>query len=184
MYAVRKVYVKQWDHDKPEERYTVQISKGGKPVPGIQPDRISEIEEQVMYWRKANHIHAWIVENVQDDADNRGSYYVDWEILRVLLSICKEVIKVSKLVEGTVYAGTVYSQENPKGLVQRTAGKVIEDATIAKKLLPRSSGFFFGSQEYDADYLQDVKDTRDWVAQMFEDQKNGVPGDIYYSASW
>ena len=184
MYAARRVYVKQWDHDKPEDRYTVQITKGGKPVPGIQSNRISSIEEDVMYWRKANHIHKWFVDNVSDGCDDCEGHFVDMDKLRELLTVCEKVIKASKLVEGTVYAGTVYSQENPKGLVQRTAGKVIEDATVAEKLLPTTDGFFFGTKEYNEYYLKDVKDTRDWVARMLEDHKNGVPGDIYYSASW
>ena len=65
MYAARRVYVKQWDHQSPDERYAVQIACGGRPVPGIQAGRISVIEEEVMEWRKANHIHGWFVANIQ-----------------------------------------------------------------------------------------------------------------------
>ena len=184
MYAARRLYVKQWDHQSPDERYKVQIAHGDKPVSGIQSDRISSVEEETMYWRKANHIHGWIVDNVQDGEDNCGTYHVDWDQLRALLVTCDHVIKASKLVDGMVDNGTVYDKEHPKGLVQRTAGKVIEDATVAKAILPARQGFFFGSTEYDEDYLDEVVSTYDWAFRMLADHKNGVPGDIYYSSSW
>lgn len=184
MYAARRLSVKQWDFQKPEERYTVQIACGGKPVAGIEPDRISEVGEEVMYWRKANHIHGWFVDNVQDGEDDCGTYRVDDEKLLELLEVCEKVVTASKLVDGMVYQSTVYDPKHPKGLVQRTAGKVIEDGTSAKALLPRREGFFFGYYEYDEDYLNDVIETREWAKRMLADSKAGVPGVIYYSSSW
>jgi hypothetical protein len=184
MYAARKLYVKQWSHQSPDERYTVQITRGGKPVPGVKADRISSIDEDVMYWRKANHIHAWFVDNVQDGKDGGGEYRVDDDKLRELHAVCQKVTEASKLVDGTVYAGTVYNKDHPHGVVQRTPGKVIEDATVAEKLLPTREGFFFGSTEYDEDYLDEVIRTRDWAAEMLADRANGVSGDICYSSSW
>lgn len=184
MYAARKLYVKNWSDDPAEKHYSVQITYGGKPVPGYQPERITSVEEEVMYWRKANHIHEWFVQNVQNDEDDCGKYCVAWEQLRDLLDVCNEVIEASKLVDGTVYAGTVYDKDHPGGVEQREPGKVIENSTLAAELLPTTSGFFFGSKEYDEDYLAEVIETRDWIVSMLDDQKNGVPGDIYYSSSW
>jgi hypothetical protein len=132
MYAARRTYVKQWDHQQPEERYSVQVTRGGDPVTEIQPDRVGYVEEEVMYWRKANHIHNWFVDNVQDGIDNCATYYVSPDQLKVLLDTCERVIEASELVEGAVYAGTVYDQANPKGKVLTEPGKVIEDVTVAK----------------------------------------------------
>lgn len=184
MYAHRRLYVKQWDHESADERYSVEITRGGKPVPGIQANRISTVDEEVMYWRKANHIHAWFVDNVQNGDDDQGTHFVDWDELEDLLACCKKVLKNSKLVDGAVYAGTTYNKDHPNGVVQRTPGKVIEDASVAKELLPTRPGFFFGSYEYDEYYLKDVADTHDWVVRMLADYAEGVPGDIYYSADW
>ena len=184
MYAVRRLHVKQWDHQPAEDRYSVQVARSGKPVPGIQPERISEIDEEVMYWRKANHIHAWFVDNVQDGQDNCGTYHVSWEQLRALLLRCEKLIEASELVDGMIYAGTVYDKEHPQGFVRREPGKVIKDDTVARKLLPTRAGFFFGCEEYDEDYLDDVLKTRNWIVDMLADHLNGVPGRIYYESSW
>jgi hypothetical protein len=184
MYAARKLCVVQSTFDKPKERYTVKLMRGGKPVPGIQADRISTVEEEVMYWRKANHIHNWFVEHVQDGVDDQRSYYVSWEQLEHLLDDCKKVIEASELIERAEVVGTGENGENPSGTAMGETGKVIKDPTVAKSLLPTQQGFFFGSYDYDEHYLNDVVETRDWVQRMLDDHRNGVPGDIYYSCWW
>lgn len=185
MYAVRRLHVKQYDYESPDERYTVQIARGGQPVSGIQSDRISVIEEEVMYWRKANHIHGWFVENVQFGNDDCHPYYVSDEKLRELLDTCEKVIKASVLHENDEEIWTF--KENAEGypvVTQRDPCKVIGNPTIAKQLLPRRDGFFFGSQEYDESYLKAVVETRDWAERMLADRKAGDLRDMYYSSSW
>ena len=44
------------------------------------------------YWRKANQIHKWFVDNVQDGNDNCGEYYVSHEQLKDLLDTCKSAV--------------------------------------------------------------------------------------------
>jgi hypothetical protein len=184
MRAVRRVYVKQWDHQSDDERYAVNVARGGKPVQGIQSDRIAYIEEEVMVWRKANQIHKWFVDNVQDDNDDCGTYYVPWQKLEALFLICETVVEASKLVDGGIEVAAVHSPEHPNGKTLRVSGKVIEDATVANELLPTCKGFFFGSQEYDQSYLQDVEDTRQFAGRVLAEHQDGVPGDIHYQSSW
>jgi hypothetical protein len=184
MYAVRKLNVKQWEHQSADERYTVQIARGDKPVADVQTDRISAIEEEVMYWRKANQIHGWFVNNVQGGKDDCGEYFVSCDQIRDLFSVCKKVIKASNLVEGSVLAYKTWNSKDGTWEEHREPGKVIEDTTIAASLLPTREGCFFGSTDYDEDYLNAVIETRAWAAQMLADCKNGVRGNIYYSSSW
>lgn len=184
MCAVRRVYVRQGINGNLDERYSVQIARDGKPVPGIESDRITAFEEVVMDWRKANHIHGWFVDAVQDGIDNCRDYYVPWDTLERLHAVCEEVIKDSKLVEGMVYCGERWSKEKDCWVTLREPGKLIEDSTAAQKLLPTRTGFFFGSTEYDETYLEDVVETRDWSARMLAAHKAGVPGEIFYSSSW
>lgn len=184
MYAAKRTYVKQWDYQQPKEQYSVLVTRGGKPVTDIRPERVSWVEEEVMYWRKANHIHNWFVENVQDGTDNCETYDVLPDQLKELLDVCERVIEASELVEGEVYAGTVYDQENPKGKTLVEPGKVIKDPTVAKELLPTRSGFFFGSEEYDQYYLQDVVETREWILWMLAELGDWTSAHIVYRSSW
>ena len=49
---------------------------------------VKQIELEAMYWRKANAIHGWFVENIQDGEDNCNEYYVEREQLEELLAEC------------------------------------------------------------------------------------------------
>lgn len=184
MYAVRRVDVKRDDYQPPDQRFTVTVERRGQPVLGLEPERISTVEVEDMYWRKANHIHSWFVSNIQRGNDNCAIYYVPEEKLRDLMYLCDRVIDASELVDGMVQVSTEYSKEHPKGIAKSEPGKVIKDATVAADLLPVCEGFFFGSQEYDEDYLQAVIDTRDWIARVQADRNEGICGPIFYASSW
>lgn len=53
------------------------------------------INVKVGYWRKANQVHNWFVNEVQRGEDNCAEYYVTREQLGELLQVCKDV-KASK----------------------------------------------------------------------------------------
>jgi len=50
------------------------------------------LEVQVAYWRKANQIHKWFVDHVQNGVDNCEEYYVSRDQLQLLLDTCKIVL--------------------------------------------------------------------------------------------
>lgn len=50
------------------------------------------LEVQVAYWRKANHIHKWFVDHVQDGNDDCEEYRVSRDQLQLLLDNCKLVL--------------------------------------------------------------------------------------------
>ena len=117
MYLSKKTYVKQWDHQSPEEKYEVVVTKGGKPVDGIKAKRVKYIEEEVGYWRKANQIHRWFVDNVQGGVDDCRDAYVSSEDLQKLLDLCKKVQADHSLAEtllpsasGFFFGGTDYDE--------------------------------------------------------------------------
>lgn len=45
------------------------------------------------YWRKANAIHSWFVQNVQENKDECQESYVSKEQLKELKGLCEEVLK-------------------------------------------------------------------------------------------
>jgi hypothetical protein len=84
MYLEKRHYIGN-KHRKPEERVTTSH-------PDVRTERLHELTEQVAYWRKANAIHRWFVENVQDDVDDCKEYYVTYEQLRDLLHLVKKIL--------------------------------------------------------------------------------------------
>lgn len=171
MYLTKRTYV--WDKD----RKGIVIK--GTGLENIKANRVQEIVESVGYWRKANAIHKWFVDNVQDGEDNCADYYVSREQLKELLKIVKTVLRHSKLVKGNIENG--YRFENGKQVPIIEEGLIIEDSTKAIELLPASEGFFFGSTDYNEYYIEDLKTTRKILEQILK-EKDG--GDFYYHSSW
>jgi hypothetical protein len=61
--------------------------------------------------------------------------------------------------------------------------KVLEDPTLAEDLLPTSSGFFFGSTDYDEEYFEVLEDTVTMLEQILE-ETDFENEDVYYSECW
>lgn len=53
---------------------------------------IRTVVAEIGYWRKANQIHKWFVDNVQEGVDDCKSYYVDRDQLNELKSLCERVL--------------------------------------------------------------------------------------------
>lgn len=139
------------------------------------------IFEQVGYWRKANHIHKWFVDNVQNGVDECDTYEVTKEQLEDLLNVCRKVLDNSKLVKGKIVNGQKY--ENGKMVNIYQDGEYIEDSSVAEELLPTTSGFFFGGTEYDEWYYKDVENTINIIEDVLRttDFEHEI---VMYHASW
>ena len=51
------------------------------------------VEYEIIYWRKANAIHNWFVNNCQQGIDNCQQVYVDKDNLKNLLDIIESLLK-------------------------------------------------------------------------------------------
>ncbi|KKL99000.1 hypothetical protein LCGC14_1818760 [marine sediment metagenome] len=60
---------------------------------------------------------------------------------------------------------------------------VLDKPNKAEELLPTTSGFFFGGEEYDEWYFNDLKNTIKIIEKIFN-KINLKEWDIYYSSSW
>ena len=60
--------------------------------PEIGDKEVKEITVKAAYWRKANAIHKWFVDNVQNGVDDCGNYDVSREQLQELLNPVEEVL--------------------------------------------------------------------------------------------
>ena len=174
-YLNKKTYIgNKWKDKNPETM--IRLEKSTDPetqemVTGIKSHRIKEITEEVAYWRKANAIHKWFVDNVQNGKDDCGEYYVSQKQLKELLDRCNKVIAASKLVKGKIKNGERFTMED---------GTYIEDSTVARELLPVAEEFFFGSTAYDEWYLDNIKYTKEVIEAAIAEKH----GEFYYSSSW
>ena len=62
----------------------IELFRDGKEI-NINFDKVVYVVERVAYWRKANAIHNWFVENIQDGVDDCKEYYVSITQLHNLL---------------------------------------------------------------------------------------------------
>jgi hypothetical protein len=91
MYLDKRTYVKQWDHIDETKQYKVEVTRGGEPT-NIDPKKVKYIIEEAGYWRKANAIHKWFVDNIQDGVDDCRDAYAERRDLQTLLDLCRIVI--------------------------------------------------------------------------------------------
>ena len=90
MYLTGKRYI--WEHtDDPKE---IELKKALEALPnlGASSRRVKGIDVEGMYWRKANAIHKWFVDNVQDGLDECKEHYVTREQLTALRDACIEAM--------------------------------------------------------------------------------------------
>ena len=136
---------------------------------------------ELAYWRKANQIHKWFVDNIQEGTDDCGYYKVERKDVERLLAICEEVLGKSVLKEGKIVDGWTFKNGVRKAILED--GKYIENKEIAEKLLPTSKGFFFGSPEYDEYYIKDLEHTVERCKDIL-DTFNFEEEELYYTSSW
>ena len=139
------------------------------------------IFEDVGYWRKANAIHRWFVENVQDGIDDCEYYEVKKEQLEELLETCVKVKDGSQLKQGWVQNGARFENGILCPIVEK--GEYIVNPEIADELLPTTEGFFFGSTDYDQWYMEDIEHTIDILTNVLNDTDFDLEM-ITYCSSW
>lgn len=96
MYLSAKKYMSKYFDEADVER--IQKINDIFGVTGIEDGDYGaqEVTFRVAYWRKANAIHKWFVDNVQNGVDECQEAWVSREQLQQLLDICKEIIESPK----------------------------------------------------------------------------------------
>jgi hypothetical protein len=110
----------------------------------------------VAYWRKANQVHNWIVQNVQSGEDECRPHYVERSQLEELRTLCLNLIVLHEKGDPTLRA------------------KI-------KESLPPTEGFFFGSYKIDDSYWYDIRQTLEQLNRVL-----AMPDDweFEYQSSW
>jgi hypothetical protein len=139
--------------------------------------------EEVAYWRKANHIHNWFVNNVQAGQDDCGTYEVTKDKLEELVAVCNEVLESCKLENGTVANGRYLDSSCNEFVTVLEDGQYIVDSSVAERLLPTTSGFFFGGTNYDEYYYDKTEETARMIESILK-HTNFETEVIFYTSSW
>lgn len=154
MYLYKKTYVKNWDHMTPEQKHSISIKRGINERTDIKPERISNIVEEVGYWRKFNALHGYIVNHFGNGEDNCQEIYIHSDDMRNMLNDLKKVWD----------------------------SKDIPGSNVNEDVLPLTQGFFFGNYDtYDEYYWNELKETIDLFESLLSEPNDG---DFYYQASW
>lgn len=184
MYLSRKKYVgAKWEHRNVTG--SIDIIQNGKQIP-IDFKKVSYIQEEVGYWRKANAIHKWFVDNCQDGNDDCREYYVSIDQLKNLHDICQKIKQEVKLEKGKIKNGMRMTENGWEPIMED--GEYISNPEICKELLPTEDGCFFGSTDYDEYYLSDINNTIELLEEIIKEEeemnKNGIYNEYYYTSSW
>jgi len=86
MYLTAKRYIYDFGDDGKALREQLEELK-------VNDMRVKEISYEAGYWRKANQIHKWFVDNIQEGVDNCGQYLVGITELEGLLEKVNEVLR-------------------------------------------------------------------------------------------
>ncbi|MCR2833499.1 hypothetical protein [Parerythrobacter lacustris] len=180
MCAMRKTHVQERSYEREEGKYSVEITRRGKPVSELKADRVT-VEERVMEWTGASHIHAWFVKNVQNGKDDSSFYPVSTGKLEELLSVCERVLSASYLVPEKMFAKRIDAWPRPTQDDLRNPRKVLKSIDTAHKFLPiPRTGYSDADADYDEVYLNAVEETRTWILRMIADRGEGMHGEIHY----
>ena len=153
MYLTKRTYIgAKYEHRKING--TLEIKEDEKNIP-INLKRVSSIEESIGYWRKANHIHGWFVENVQDGKDDCGEHCVSREELESLLLKCDAVLsdKTKADTELPVRNGFFFGSDS-------------------------YGEYYFECVLYTKKLIEDI------LIEQDADKANNHYADYYYSSSW
>lgn len=142
MYLYKKTYVKNWEHMSKTELHEISVKRNGIERTDIKTERISDITEQVGYWRKFNALHKWFVDNCQDGEDKCQESYVSMEKLKELLNVLKEVENAPVLAgnilptsQGFFFGGSNYDEYY--------YNDVKETITLLTELLKEEGNYYY-----------------------------------------
>jgi hypothetical protein len=156
MYLTAKQFF--WTKNHKTGRQNKEAQQIKKMFPEMKGSRLDYTIFEVGYWRKANAIHKWFVDNVQSGKDDCKGYYVSTKDLEKLKSVCEKILKIAIIKKGKIKNGYTFDDKGRKKY-NYEYGEYIKNSEEIAELLPTEGGFFFGGTDYDKWYLDGIKNT-------------------------
>jgi len=161
MYLTKKIYVGgNYEHNKITG--SINILKDGKPL-AVDLSKLTYIEEEAIYWRKANAIHNWFISEVQDGVDECMPHWVSFKQLESLSKLCQETLDFLSecpIIDKVVDAGWSSSEGQLTKTIQ------VYDVDLEDLPIVPTSGFFFGSSHIDEWFVEDLEYTIKSIAEL------------------
>lgn len=140
------------------------------------------IPDEVGYWRKANAVHKWFVDNVQHGQDDCGYHEeVTKGKLIELRDKCAYIMDNAVMAKGKVSNGYTFKNGAKEPILED--GFIVTNKEVCEQTLPSQSGFFFGGTEYDEYYIEDIRYTLDLCNKLIE-ETDFERYALYYTSSW
>lgn len=159
LHAKKLVSGSKWETDEKVKANFEVLKKMFPELKVSEDSSFFEVSATVGYWRKANAIHNWFVNNCQDGEDDCKEYYVSKERLQELQDLCRKELAIKDVVE-------------PEGG---------SDEFGFERLEP-TSGFFFGETNRDEWYYKDIQKTIDLISNLLMSKDTSIS--YYYQSSW
>jgi len=108
-YLSASEYISRWDYTEDYDRSENELFSQVVSQFGVAVDPAGhaglQIDFPMGYWRKANQVHTWFVENLADGEDDCRKMFVTRENLKNLRDLCKQVLADHSLAEELLPTG-------------------------------------------------------------------------------
>lgn len=140
--------------------------------------------EEVGYWRKANAIHRFFVDAVQDGEDDCGWHNeVTPEVLKDLRDRCKRIIESTVVTNPNIVKGMHFDFSSESWQEVMEDSEVTANAEVCSRELPTQGGFFFGDLGYDDWYLDHIGYTYELCKRLLK-ETDFESEMLLYISSW
>lgn len=161
------IYLSRWDHSPPEERRIAEAVTGAAGLTSLTTDEsnggeLGYANEKIyvsvssIYWRKANQVHSWFVQNCQQGIDECQLTPIHIEQLAALRSACEKALDAYR------------------------SG----DLAGATTIMEPQSGFFFGSTDVDEWWAKDLMHTVSEIERVVKAAIEIGGVEFTYQSSW
>lgn len=192
MYLHAKNYLSQYDYsfngnttDRQlnMKHHEVDMNSGMGHLPTEGGITVSKV---VLYWRKANSIHGWFVRELAGGVDECQRINVTRDNLITLRDLCVNALANRDKASPTQTTGALV--DNGSNDIASTIANLIEQEAIKSSVavdddpLAPMAGFFFGSDERDEYYYDELARTAESINSLLVDNDSNL--EYYYQASW
>jgi hypothetical protein len=160
---------KAWENKYSYEEFQRLTEEQKEEYRNSEPEYDEEMYgKELMYWRKANQIHNWFVQNCQNGVDDCEQYPITVADLKKLKALCEKILTMTEVKQELrpTYPNGWFSE--PVHVMKDVRLLTEEGVKFASEHLPSRSGFFFGGTEYDDDYVLDLENTIEQITDTLD----------------